>query len=66
MQWLVARRRKLQAALVDRHQRAYSVGTQFTVPTGKRGKHPSGMTLVTRMAALQAEQRREVQWNHRV
>jgi hypothetical protein len=45
---------------------AFSVWTEFTVPTGKRSGHPRGMALVTRMAALQAEQRRETQWHPRM
>jgi hypothetical protein len=40
-----------------------SVWTEFTVPTGKRSEHPRGMALDTRMAALQAEQRRGNQWH---
>jgi hypothetical protein len=42
---------------------AYSVWTQFKVPTGKRSEHPRGMPLLTRMAAIQAERRREAQWH---
>jgi hypothetical protein len=42
---------------------AFSVWTQFTVPAGKRSEHPRGMLLVTRMAALPVEQRRETQWH---
>jgi hypothetical protein len=41
----------------------FSVWTEFTVPIGKRGEHPRGKPLVTRTAALQAEQRRETQWH---
>jgi hypothetical protein len=42
----------------------FSVWTQFTMPIGERSEHPRGMPLVTRMAALQAEQRRETQQWH--
>jgi hypothetical protein len=35
---------------------AFRVWTQCTVRTGKKSKHPRGMVLVTRMAALQAEE----------
>ena len=43
---------------------AFSVWTEFTVPTGKRSGHPRGMPLVARMQELQAEeQRREPQWH---
>jgi hypothetical protein len=41
----------------------FSVWTKFTVSTGKRSEQPRGMALLTRMVALQAEQRRETQWH---
>jgi hypothetical protein len=37
------------------------VWTKCTAPTGKKSENPRGTVLVTRMAALQAEQRRETQ-----
>jgi hypothetical protein len=40
---------------------AFSVWTQFPVPTGKRSEHPRRMPMVTLMAALQANQRRATQ-----
>jgi hypothetical protein len=43
-------------------QPAFSVWMRFTAPTGKRSEHPTGMTLATHMAALQAGQRRKTQW----
>ena len=39
----------------------FSVWMPFAVLTGKRSNHPKGMALITHMAALQAEQRRETQ-----
>jgi hypothetical protein len=45
---------------------AFSAWTEFTVRTVRGNGHPRGMSLVTRMAALQAEQRRETQWHSRV
>jgi hypothetical protein len=30
---------------------AFSIWTEFTVPTGKSDEHPRGMALVTRMLA---------------
>jgi hypothetical protein len=43
---------------------AFSVWSEFTVPTGKRSEHRRGMPLVTRLLELQPEeQRRETQWH---
>jgi hypothetical protein len=42
---------------------AFSVWTGFTVLTGKMSAHPRGMSLVTRIVALHAEQQRETQWH---
>jgi hypothetical protein len=42
---------------------AFSVLTEFKVPTGKRSEHPRGMALVARMAALQVEEQKSVKLN---
>jgi hypothetical protein len=42
---------------------AFRVCAECTVQTSKRREHPRRTPLVTRMAALQAEQRRETQWH---
>jgi hypothetical protein len=45
---------------------AFSVLTEFTARPGKKREHPRGMALVTRMAALHAEEEKnEAQWHPR-
>jgi hypothetical protein len=43
----------------------FNVRTEFSVATGKRGEHPIGMSLITRMQELEAS-RRGNRWYPRV